>query len=467
MNRFTLQDVKTVVGGELRGLAQDASAAAVPLARVVIDSREITPGDVFWALPGQNCDGADYAPDAFSRGAAGVVVSAHDLKPPRGRWLLVVDDPKQALWQLAEWQRERFSGRVIAVTGSAGKTTTRQMIDTVLASRFDGACSQRNFNNHLGVPLSMLQWEPRQAYAVLEMGASAVHEIALLAGLSRPQIGVITNIGDAHLGGFGSADEIANAKTELLRALPKDGLAVLNGDDARLRRLAGRSPAKIQWVGRGADNDLVATDINSADGQLSFTLSATRFTIAVWGRHHLTCALAAVAVGREFGLSIAEIRDALAGFEPPPMRCQVLPLDGSRRLINDAYNASPTAMRAALELLGEVPTAGRRIVVCGDMRELGPDAPRLHRQLGDEVVTLSGADVLVACGEHAREVVDGATAAGMPRGSTIACHNTEEAGPRLAKLVGEGDVILLKGSRAMALEKLVAALGANNLAKAA
>jgi len=467
MNRFTLQDLQTVVGGELRGVAKGTNPAATPLARIVIDSREIGPGDVFWALPGQNCDGADYAPDAFSRGAAGVVVSAHDLKPPRGRWLLVVEDPKQALWQLAQWQRERFEGRVIAVTGSTGKTTTRQMIDTVLRSRHAGTCSQRNFNNHLGVPLSMLEWSPNNDYAVLELGASAPHEIALLAGLSRPQIGVITNLGDAHLAGFGSTSEIAHAKTELLRALPEDGLAVLNGDDEQLRRLAGRSQARIVWVGRGADNQVVATDVNSADGQLSFTVDTTRFTVGVWGRHHLTGALAAVAVGREFGLSLAEIRDALAGFEPPPMRCQVLALDGSRRLINDAYNASPTAMRAALELLGEVPTPGRRIVVCGDMRELGRDAPRLHRQLGDDVVTLSGADVLLACGEHAREVVDGANAAGMPRSAAIVCQNTDEAGPRLAQLVGEGDVILLKGSRAMALETLVTALATHDLAKAA
>jgi UDP-N-acetylmuramoyl-tripeptide--D-alanyl-D-alanine ligase len=188
--------------------------------------------------------------------------------------------------------------------------------------------------------------------------------------------------------------------------------------------------------------------------------------VAVWGRHHLTSALAAVAVGRIFGLSMAEIANGLAGFEPPPMRCQVNQVGGTT-IINDAYNASPTAMRAALELLRDFDAPGRRIVVCGDMRELGDAAGPLHRQLGDQVVTLCGADMLVACGDHAQEVVEGARAAGMPRGRTLACREPAETLPHLDESLSPGDVVLIKGSRALAMERLVAALETRTLRRAA
>ena len=203
---------------------------------MVSDSRTIEPGDVFWALRGPNHDGEQFVAEAFRRGAAGAVV-AEDVAVPDDRWVVRVDDTHQALLAWARWKRRQFTGTVIAVTGSAGKTTTRQMIHTVLQSRLRGTASPRNFNNHLGVPLSMTAIEPEHDYAVLELGASRPGEIAALAELSAPQVGVITRIGDAHLGGFGSRRQIAQAKAELLAALPADGQAVL-GDDPWLRKLA-------------------------------------------------------------------------------------------------------------------------------------------------------------------------------------------------------------------------------------
>jgi UDP-N-acetylmuramoyl-tripeptide--D-alanyl-D-alanine ligase len=238
------------------------------LDHVRIDSRDVHPGDVFWAFPGERQHGAAFAADAFERGAAGAVVDA-DVRPPAGRWVLRVDDSFEALRRAADWQRSRFTGRVIAVAGSAGKTTTRQMIDTVLQTRFTGTASPANYNNHLGVPLSMLRWQDCDAYAVLEMGASARGEIAALCTLAQPALGVITNIGDAHLGSFGGPGAVTSAKGELLEALPADGLAVLNGDDRRLRRIAERSRAIVEWVGRGADCDVMATDVRSAGGPRS------------------------------------------------------------------------------------------------------------------------------------------------------------------------------------------------------
>ena len=454
MTQLSLAEFQEMLDADRRG-ASRVERPTVRLDHVRIDSRDVHHGDIFWALQGKNQHGAAFAQDAFDRGAAGVVVDTDDVQAPAGRWVLQVADTVHALRRAADWQRTCFTGRVIAVTGSAGKTTTRQMIDTVLGSRYPGTASPANYNNHLGVPLSMLRWQESDAYAVLEMGASATGEIADLCVLARPAIGVITNIGDAHLGSFGGLGAVAAAKGELLEALPSDGLAVLNGDDARLRRIAERSRAVVEWFGRGANCDVMATDVQSADGRLNFTVDGQRFTIPVWGRHHLTSALAAVAIGRAFGMSVSEISRALSDFQPPPMRCEVSDF-GIARVINDAYNSNPLAMRAALEVLREDPSMGQRIVVCGDMRELGAEAPRLHRQTGDEVVTVCGADALVACGNHADDLVAGAVAAGMPRDRAVACRSTEEAGPVLARIVGPGDVVLVKGSRAMNMERLIA-----------
>jgi UDP-N-acetylmuramoyl-tripeptide--D-alanyl-D-alanine ligase len=467
MSGLTLNELQRATGGRwLHVELRPEQRGDARLGRVAIDSREVRPCDVFWALRGVQRDGLDFVDDAFLRGAAGAVVSSDRLLPPLGRWALAVDDAQSALTSVARYQRERFAGSVIAVTGSVGKTTTRQMIHAVLALRFDGAASPRNFNNHLGVPLSMLSWSGEEDYAVLELGASRKGEIASLAELCRPRMGVITRIGEAHLGGFGSRRAVAEAKAELLAGLESDELAVLNGDDPELRRFGRQTRAKVVWVGRGADCDVTATDIQSSRGRLGLTIDGRRLCVPVWGRHHVTSVLSAVAVGQEWGLTWDEIAGALGAFDPPPMRCQVLTLGGAR-VIDDSYSSSPTAMRAALELLRDFDAPGRRIVVCGDMRELGPGAVRLHREMGDEVVTRCGADVLVACGDHAGDVVAGARAAGMPRGQSIACRDPLDVVPFVRRTLTDGDVLLVKGSRAMALERVVHELQGNARRRAA
>jgi len=448
----TLDDLQQATGGSLQAAIE---ATCAPLGRVVTDSRQITPGDVFWALAGPNHDGADFAPEAIARGARGVV-SARPLPVPKDRWLLCVDHGLGALASWARWHRDRFRGTVIAVTGSVGKTTTRQMIHTVLGSRFHGTASPHNFNNHVGVPLSMLQMEPDHDYAVLELAASRAGQIAALAELCRPSLGVVTHVGDAHLGGFGSRQAIADAKAELLQALPEEGHAIL-GEDPWLRRLARRCRTGITVVGRGAQCGLVAEAIQCGGGMLRFRVGQTPFRVPVWGRHHLTAALSAVAVGRRFGLEWKTIARALADFNPVPMRCQVTEVRGAT-IINDAYNASPMAMTAALELLRDFDARGRRIVVCGDMNELGEEASELHRRLGDQMVSLCGADLLFACGQHAPYVVAGARAAGMPAARSILCAAAEDALPRLAQTVIPGDVVLVKGSRTLEMERIVEAL---------
>lgn len=453
----TLDELHNAIGGTLKRALGDA--VATPLGRVVTDSRQVEAGDVFWALAGSNHDGADFADEAFARGASGAVVSRW-VQAPADRWVLAVQDTGQALHRWAAARRHRFTGTVIAVTGSVGKTTTREMIHTVLRSRLAGTASPRNYNNHVGLPLSMLQIEPDHDYAVLELGASRRGEIAALAKLCDPTIGVITGAGDAHLGGFGSRQAIAQAKAELLDALPPDGHAVL-ADDPELRRVAARCKAPVAWVGRSPDCDLTAADVRWSRGTLRFRLSGVPFSVPVWGRHHLTSALLAAAVGQRMGFDLDEIAAALGEFEPVAMRCEVSHAGGAT-IINDAYNSSPAAMRAALELLRDFRPPGRRILVCGDMGELGREAVALHRRLGDQAVTLAGADVLIACGHFAPHVVAGARAAGMPPHRSVACRTPQQTIPRLSETIRPGDVVLVKGCRAMGMERVVEAIQENS-----
>lgn len=466
MLKISLQELIAIVDGRPRfGAMPPVAGDATPVGRIVTDSRQVKPGDVFWALVGKNHNGADFACEAYSRGAEGVVLAGRGVEPWAGCWSLEVEDASWALWQLATVVRHRFAGRVIAVTGSVGKTTTRQMIHTILGSRFRGTASPRNFNNHLGLPLSMLNWREDDDYAVVELGASRRGEIAALAELCDPHIGVVTRIAEAHLHEFGSRQAIAAAKRELLLALPPDGTAIL-GDDESVRRLAADCPCQTVCVGRDSGCDLFATHTRVEQGSLSFRVDRQDFHVPVWGRHHLSAALAAIAVGQTMNMTLAEISVALSEFQPVAHRCQIVESAG-KTIIDDTYNACPSAMRAALELLRDFDSAGRRVVVCGDMKELGPESSQWHRQIGDEVVTVCGADLLIACGQYARDVVTGARDAGMPLGRAVACTSPRDAVPVLRDQLAYGDVVLVKGSRALTMERVVDALVAGDQQRAA
>jgi len=448
----TLDDLVRATGG--RPSAENAPRD-VAIGPAAIDSRRVETGEVFWAMRGPNYDGADFADEAFRRGAAGVVAT-RSIDVPEGRWAVQVPDTAAALQQWAEYRRRHFTGTVVGVTGSVGKTTTRQMIHTVLGARLSGTASPRNYNNHVGLPLSMFALRPDHDYAVLELGASRRGEIAALARLCRPKVGVITQIGDAHLRGFGSRRGIARAKAELLAALPPDGRAVL-GDDPWLRSVAQGCRAAVTWVGTGDDCDVQAADVQTRPGRLTFRVADCRFRVPVWGRHHLISALAAVAVARLFGFDLEEIAAALEEFDPVPMRCEVFEVRGAT-VINDTYNSNPTAMQAALELVRDFDGTGRRIVVTGDMGELATEAISRHFQLGRQIVVTGGAELLIACGRFARYVTAGARGVGMPAARAICCETADEALPYLGQAMQPGDVVLVKGSRMMAMERLVEAL---------
>ncbi len=450
---FTLLDLLTATAGDVQtsGLSADVSSKA--LMRVVTDHRDVRPGDVFWGLQGSKLNGSKFASHALKAGAAGVVVDC-ETKPVNDRWVVRVPDTLRALEQLAATVRAGFDGTVIAVTGSVGKTTTREMIHAALGATFRGKASPKNFNNHVGLPLSMLTLEPEHDYLAVEIGASAPGEIARLSALAKPHIGIITSVGQAHLGGFGGQEALANAKAELLEALPEDGLAILPHEDRWLRKLAGKSRASVLWAGRGNENTVTAQSVRCQDGWLEWKTAGVRYRVRSWGRHHLTSGLIAVAVGQWMGLAPRHVARGLEEFVPCEMRCQPIERSGIT-ILNDAYNASPTSMRAALEMLRDWNHAGRKIAVLGDMRELGTASTEYHRRVGDQVVTVCGADRLIACGEHAATVVASARQAGMPFNRTIACRSREAASGILRDWARPGDAVLIKGSRVLEMEKLV------------
>ncbi|MBX3413260.1 MAG: UDP-N-acetylmuramoyl-tripeptide--D-alanyl-D-alanine ligase [Pirellulales bacterium] len=458
MDMITLQTLGELVGG-VRRQRDDAAPASpdAPLERLVTDSSQIDKGDIYWALGDRPSSDPARAWEAYARGAVGVVAATGATDPCGDGWLLEVEEPRRALVEFARWQRSGFTGTVVAVAGSVGKTTTRDMIDCVLSHRQRGLVGAADAADPTSLALDLLALDERHEHAVFELSADEGGHVGGLATLCAPHIGVITSLDYLEATETNGGRQALEAQVELLARLSPDGLAVLNGDDPGLRRLAARSRAKILWVGRRADGDLVATRVRARRGMLSFEVEGCEISIPVWGRHHLTAALLAIGVGRAMGLAMNEIASALAEFDPPPMRCQMLDRAGVR-IVSDAYNDNPVAMQAALELLRDCDARGRRFVVCGDLPELGDNSPKQHRRLGDQVVTLCGADVLVACGPHAAEIVSGAREAGMPSTRTLEFHAAEDALPTLNASLRPGDVLLWKGSRREALDQLIAGL---------
>ncbi len=438
-----LSEVSAMIGGEYRG--GDAR-----FERVVIDSRAVAVGDLFVALRGEHHDGHGFVGRAQQAGAVAALVSDWvDAPLPQLR----VADTLLGLQQMAAAWRQRFSMPVVAVTGSNGKTTTKQLLASVFAVRGPVLATQGNLNNHIGVPLTLLSLREAHRTAVIEMGANHAGEIARLCELARPDVGVVTQAGDAHLEGFGSRDGVAKAKGELFAALSA-GVAVINVDDTYAplwRQMAGK--ASVLGFGLSDAADVQALDLHgSADGT-RFTLRTPSGKAAVNlplpGRHNVMNALAAAACGVALALDPDEIADGLSRVQAAQGRLSWYPLPQGGRLLDDSYNANPTSLRVAMELLASLP--GRRVLVLGAMAEVGADAVQRHYEAGQHARSL-GIEQLYAHGELARHAVQGFGDAG------VYFESIDALTAALRAQVDGDSVVLVKGSRSAQMERVVAAL---------
>ncbi|MBM3745589.1 MAG: UDP-N-acetylmuramoyl-tripeptide--D-alanyl-D-alanine ligase [Acidobacteria bacterium] len=424
-----------------------AAAEPLPVKGWSVDSRTLAPGDLFFALRGPRHDGHDYVAAAFARGAvAAVVERALDSAGP----LLVVPDALAALHALAGWVRSRFAGRVVAVTGSAGKTTTKDAITHLLAVALPVGKSEGNLNNHVGVPLSLLRLPPQARAAVIEIGMNHAGEIRQLAGIARPSVGVVTNVGYAHAEFFGSIEGVARAKRELVEALPADGVAVLNADDARVAafRQAHSGPAVTFGFSPAADVRAQRMELTAEGAR--FRVDDVEFETALAGRHGVLNLLAGLAVARLFGIPAETLREAVRCFTLPAMRGRRFGHRGVT-ILDDCYNSNPEAARAMLEALAATP-ARRRCAVLGEMLELGELSERLHRGLGREAAA-RGVDLLVTVRGAARWIGEEAVREGLPAGQVWFFDEPAAAGAWLGGRLGPGDAVLFKGSRGVRMER--------------
>lgn len=435
--------------------------AGLEFGAVAIDSRDVSPGDLFVALPGERLDGHQFVGAAIERGARAALVR-RDWQPdaahaPAPETLIRVDDPLLTLQSLAAHHRARFELPVVGITGSVGKTSTKDLIAAVLRQQYATLASVKSFNNEIGVPLTLLRLRPEHQAAVLEIGTYGPGEIATLCAIARPTIGVVTNVGPSHLERMGTIETVARAKSELPAALPADGLAILNGDDARVRAMREVSAARTVFFGLEPGNDLRAQDVTSRglDG-LVFTLHTEgrqrRITLPLLGRHNVYTALAAIAVARAFGMDWAQIQ---AGLDDTNAQARLLRRQtfNGATLLDDSYNASPASCQAALDLLAELP--GRHVAVFGDMAELGPLEVEGHRAVGAAAAPV--VDLLVAVGEKAR-LIGLAALETTDRPEVVFASSNAEAIALLRQRIQPDDVVLVKGARVAVTEQIVAAL---------
>ena len=428
--------------------------ASTAFQRPAIDSRDVQPGDLFFALRGERADGHEYVADAFARGAAGAVVQ-RPVEAPPGAAVLHASSPLLALHGIATHVRRKRGARVIGVTGSVGKTTCKEIIASVLSQNFHVLKSEANYNTDIGISLTLMQLTEDHERAVLEMAMYGIGEIALICRIAAPSIGVVTNIGPVHLERVGWLGGIAQAKAELVESLPADGLAVLNGDDPRTAALAARTRARSVLFGLSEQCDVRARNVvgRGLDG-VTFTIEhegrSAGVSCPLPGRHHVYPALAAAAVALHEGMALDEIAEALSRARPD-LRLRVVPGPNGSTIIDDSYNASPASMLATLDLLSELP--GRRVAVLGDMRELGAAEAEGHRLVGQRAAT--ACDLLFVTGDGGAQISAAARVAGH---ADVRELDPSDPGRQLRDELREGDHVLIKASRAVELENVVKAL---------
>lgn len=454
---LTADDLARATGGTLLARSER------PILGAAVDSRAVEPGNLFVALPGEHTDGHRFVGAALAAGAAAVLVA----RPPEDLGAASTDatvvlaaDPLRGLQDVASTWRAQFDPLVVGITGSIAKTSTKEAVATVLAAAMPTLKNEGNLNNEIGLPITVLRLRSVHRAAVLEMGMYVGGEIADLARIGRPEIGIVTAVQAVHLSRIGSLERIADAKAELVEALPADGVAVLNADDARVRAMADRTAARSVTYGFAADADVRAQRVTARgiDG-MAFDLvvdgERRNVEIPTLGALSVHNALAATAAGRAAGIATDAIVSALGGGWSAPHRVELVRA-GSVTIVDDSYNASPGSVAAALELLGGLP--GRRIAVLGEMLELGDDHENGHRRTG--AAAARTADLLVVVGGGANGIREGALAAGMPAAAVVAAADRDEAQRLLVDRIAPRDVVLVKASRGIGLDLLVADLAA-------
>jgi UDP-N-acetylmuramoyl-tripeptide--D-alanyl-D-alanine ligase len=454
-----LDDLLAVTRGRLLGPTNFTTFSGA-----AVDSRDVTAGACFVALRGERADGHDFVGEAVRNGATVALVERPvELQPALEAAIIQVADSLVALQEMAAWWRARSAVRVVGVTGSTGKTMAKEVVADVLARTRSVLRNEGNLNSETGLPMTLLQLQPEHDVAVLEMSMYTEGEIARLAEIASPEVGVVLAVHPTHLERAGSIEAIARAKSELPAALPSNGLAVLNVDDARVAAMASVTPAEVRTFGLGPSADVRADDVRSLGVEgTEFVLHAPwgtrRIRNATPGRHLVSHALAAVAVAERFDVPLDEVEAALAMGSHAAHRMVITQASSGATLIDDTYNASPVSVEAALDFLAETPVApGRhRYAVLGDMLELGPDEERLHRQIGQRAAAV--ADGLLAVGDRGRWIAEAAAESGL--GSVMPVADVAEAIQVIdrAFAAGAGDVVLVKGSRGVELDRLVDAL---------
>lgn len=449
MEKLTVEEILTATRGKLI-----TGHPTTEISNICIDSRTLQPKDLFIAIKGKNFDGHQFIPEALAKGAIGVVASNSKVKIANSI-LIQVKDTIEALGNLARYYREKFSPLVIGVTGSNGKTTTKEMIAALLSRRMKVVKAKVSYNNEIGVPLTIFTLDSQTQVLIVEMEMNILGGIRNLAKIAKPQIGVVTNIGDTHLEFLHSRENVMKEKSELVESLTPNGTAILNGDDELVMAIGSNFP-KIRKLTFGLHKPafVYANKITDLATQgTHFLLNGKyRVRLPVLGEHNIYNALAAAATAHVAGLAWAEIVFGLENFKPPPMRLEIIKIK-DLTILNDTYNANPQSMRAALETLKKIKTEGRKIAVLGDMLELGEQSQTFHTELGKEAAKI--ADIIIAVGKASQAIIDGAKTRDCFKDNRFVCVNNEIALTKLIDIAQPKDTILIKGSRAMHLEEIV------------
>lgn len=454
MKKITIREIIKATGAQMIALGDMEEALNKEIWYVTQDSRETKEGVLFVARVGEVRDGHDFLPQCFANGVT-ACLSQKVVAPTNGAIVLLVPDTGKALLDLAAYYRNLFDIPVVAVTGSVGKTTTKDMIASVVSQKYDTVWTQGNYNNEVGVPLTIFRIEEHHQAAIIEMGMNHFGELDRIAKAVRPNIGVISNVGVAHIGFLGSREGILKAKCEMLAHLEKDGVAILNADNDMLQTLEGKLPYQVRWFGVENKRDFYADEISVVGLEhtkctLHTPIGSVSVVIPVPGEHMVLNALSAAAVGVELGLSPEEIKKGIDNFVPTKKRMTLMKDVNGLTILNDVYNANPVSMKSALDVLANAPT--RKVAILGTMGELEEYAPDMHKEVGAYVAE-KGIDVLFCIGEWSDCMEEGARAGGM---TEVYRFDDQEAfwAEGLSK-IQKGDTVLVKASNAIGFYKTI------------